>query len=178
MKTVFVSAGHSDSDPGAIGNGYKEATLAVKLRDRIAMSLRNKGISTLQDGNYGVNESLSRALQICAQADIAVEIHFNSAENPSATGVEALAPSSLRKFSQELCAAVSKNTGLKLRGSDGGWKLPNSGQHSQLGFCNAGGVVLEICFISNSSDINTYVYNKEAVAEAIANVLAKNAGWG
>lgn len=173
MKTILVSAGHNDNDPGAVGNGYKESTLAVKMRDRVAKALRGLGFTVLEDGEDGVNEPLNRAIQLCRQSDIAVEIHFNAGQ-PTACGVEALAKLPLRKLSQDLCLAVNKAAGIKLRG-DKGWKLDSSGQHHRLGFCEAGGVILEVCFISSASDMAAYAGKKEQVAEAVANAIAKNA---
>jgi N-acetylmuramoyl-L-alanine amidase len=176
MKTVLISAGHNDADPGAVSGQYKEATLAVKMRDRVAKSLRDRGITTLEDGEDGVNDNLNRAIGLCRQADIAVEIHFNAGP-PAATGIEALSKMPLKKLSQDLCVAIGNVTKIKLRGGDKGWKPDNSGQHHRLGFCEAGGVILEVCFISSASDMRAYVANKEAVAEAVALVLAIHAGW-
>jgi N-acetylmuramoyl-L-alanine amidase len=176
MKTVLISAGHNDQDPGAVSGQYKEATLAVKMRDRVAKSLRERGITTLEDGEDGVNDNLNKAIGLCKQAGIAVEIHFNAGP-AAATGIEALAKAPLKKLSQDLCVAISDVTGIKLRGGDKGWKPDNSGQHHRLGFCEAGGVILEVCFISNPFDMSAYVAHKEAVAEAVADVLALHAGW-
>lgn len=176
MKTVLISAGHNDKDPGAVGNGYKEAILAVKMRDRVAKSLRERGLKVFEDGADGVNEPLNRAIQLCKQVDIAVEIHFNAGP-PTANGVEALAKLPLRRLSQDMCMAIGNVAGLKLRGGDQGYKRDDSGQHHRLGFCDAGGVILEVCFISSASDMAAYVAKKEAVAEAVSLVLAKHAGW-
>lgn len=173
MKTILVSAGHNGNDPGAIGNGYKEATLAVKMRDRVAKALRGLGFTVLEDGEDGVNDPLNKAIQLCRKADIAVEIHFNAGQ-PTANGVEALAKLPLKKLSQDMCRAINKATGIKLRG-DFGYKSDGSGQHHRLGFCEAGGVILEVCFISSATDMAAYVSNKEKVAEAVANAIARNA---
>lgn len=176
MKTVLISAGHSDADPGAVGNGYQEATLAVKLRDRIAASLKRKNVPVLKDGDDGVNEPLNRAIGLCNRVgDLSVEIHFNAGP-PTATGIEALCKPRQKLLAQQLCKAIGNITGIKLRG-EGGYKPDNSGQHHRLGFCEAGGIILEVCFISNANDMKAYVANKEAVAEALAVTLAMMAGW-
>lgn len=167
MKTILISAGHNDEDPGAVGNGYKEAVLAVKMRDRVADILRGRGLTVLEDGADGENERLNSAIALAKKADVAVEIHFNAGP-AAATGIEALAKPKLSKLSAALCGAISKVTGLKVRGPDGGWKSDDSGQHHRLGFCEAGGIVLEVCFISNAGDMKAYVDNKLAVATAVA----------
>lgn len=171
-KIVCVCAGHDFINVGARGCGYKEEVLAVKLRDRIYNALVAASIQTLRDGVEGGNYSLRKAIHIANKADIAIDIHFNASENPAATGIEALAYSSNEKLCQDLCEAIAKVTGITLRG-DKGYKDSHSGHHSKLGFCEAGGIVLEICFISNPSDMKKYVENKLAVAEALAEVLIK-----
>lgn len=175
-KTVLISAGHGGKDPGAVAGTYKEATLAVKMRDRVARSLREKGITVLEDGADGINDPLKKAINLCSQADLSVEIHFNAGPS-AATGIEALSKRENKQLSQHLCAAIHNVLGIVLRGNEGGWKADDSGQHHRLGFCEAGGIVLEVCFVTNSFDMAFYVAKKEAVSEAVAQVLALHAGW-
>ena len=169
MKSVLISAGHSESDPGAVGNGYKEAVLAEKMRDRIFDYLNNRGVTVVRDGTDGINDPLNKAIKLAKTVDLAIEIHFN-AGSPSATGIEALCHINKKVEAQKLCAAVASSLKLKLRG-DRGWKDPSSGQHHRLGFCEAGGIILEVCFISNSQDMNWYVSRKEEVAKYVANTI-------
>lgn len=170
MKTILISAGHSDSDPGAVSGTYKEATLAKLMRDRIYHSLCAMKIPTIRDGDDGVNDPLRKAISLCGKADIAVEIHFNAGAS-TAHGVEALAKPAQKKLAQALCHAIHKSTGITLRG-DYGYRPDDSGQHHRLGFCEAGGIVLETCFITSRDDMAFYASNKVAVAKAVAGVLA------
>lgn len=169
MKSLFVAAGHNANAPGACANGYQEATLALKMRDRIKSYLTIAGIDCVTDGDVGVNLNLTTSIALCKQHDIAVEIHFNAAA-PTAHGVEALCKPHLKVLAQDLCGAVYRTTGIIMRG-DFGWKATDSGQHARLGFCEANGIILEVCFITNKDDIKRYVENKEATALAIAKVL-------
>lgn len=166
---MLISAGHSGTDPGAVGNGYQEATLAVKMRDRILNTLSVLGVKTLSDGQPGENQDLKKAIALCRKADLAIEIHFNAGA-PAAHGVEALSKPNKKVMAQQLCIAINKISGIKLRG-DQGWKADNSGQHHRLGFCEAGGIILEVCFISNFGDISAYVGNKLQIADAIAHAI-------
>lgn len=171
MKSVLISAGHGGSDPGATGNGYIESTLALKLRDRVYKHLVAFRVDVLRDGNEGENNSLRKAISICRIVDIGVELHFNGSTNESATGVEALSKPENMELAQKLCYAVTSSTGLCVRGNDLGWKSDSSGQHHRLGFCEAGGIILEVCFITNKDDMKLYVENKLQVALEIAKVL-------
>ncbi|HYE74868.1 MAG TPA: N-acetylmuramoyl-L-alanine amidase, partial [Blastocatellia bacterium] len=95
----------------------------------------------------------------------------NASSNKDATGIEALAHPSEKKLAQSLCKALALATGLKLRG-ESGYKSASSGQHSRLGFCDAGGVVLEVCFLTNPADFEAYKSAFNGVSEALANALA------
>ena len=171
MPTILISAGHSETDPGAVGNGYKEADLAVDLRDRVAAILRGTwGLNILEDGDDGDNEPLTKAIALAKRSDVAVEFHWNAGV-PAATGIEVLAKPDKKKLSQALATAVHNATGLKLRG-DSGWKSDKSGQHHRLGFCEAGGVIVEVCFLSNPNDLQSYLQNRDKVAENLAQALS------
>jgi N-acetylmuramoyl-L-alanine amidase len=173
MKTVLISAGHSETDPGAVSGIYKESTLALLMRDRVFHMLKAKGVNVLRDGDDGENESLNRAIALCRKADIAVEIHFN-AGSATAHGIEALAKPDKKKIAQDLCKALAVATGIRLRG-DYGYKPDNSGQHHRLGFCEAGGIILEVCFITSRDDMAAYVPRKLMAAQVVADVLYRYA---
>jgi N-acetylmuramoyl-L-alanine amidase len=174
-KLVLVSAGHTNdpkSDRGADGNGFIEGDEAVTLRDHVAAMLRSFGVSVIEDGIDGKNDPLSKALVLARRADIAVEFHWNASHNKEATGIECLAKPKNRVMAQKLASAIAAATGLRLRGGDGGFKRDDSGQHHRLAFCEAGGLILEVCFISNADDMDRYTKNFQAVVANLAQVLA------
>jgi N-acetylmuramoyl-L-alanine amidase len=103
------------------------------------------------------------------EADIAVEFHFNAALGP-ATGIEVLCKPSKKALAQKIAKVMHEITGLPLRG-DAGWKADNSGAHHRLGFCEAGGLIIEVAFISNEGDMKAYENNFRLLAEGIATVL-------
>jgi N-acetylmuramoyl-L-alanine amidase len=173
-KLILVSAGHSTVppvDPGAVGNGFVEAQEALRLRDATAKNLREKGESVIEDGADGVNEPLKKALVLARKADIAVEFHFNAGP-PHAAGIEVLSKPSKKLLAQKIAGAINRATGLTLRG-DKGWKADNSGHHHRLAFCEAGGLIVEVCFISNKSDMLAYKNNFAKIAENLAEVLSE-----
>lgn len=174
-KLILVSAGHSTEpprDPGAVGNGFVEAHEALIVRDRVAKILRGKGFQVIEDGADGISEPLKKALVLARKATVAVEIHFNASDNPKATGTEVLAKTKHRKLAQALARVISAALGIPARGADGGYKPDNSGQHHRLAFCEAGGLIVEICFISNPHEMKSYAANFEKLCQSLADVLA------
>lgn len=179
MKTVLLSAGHSTvppKDSGAVGNGFVEAQEALKVRDAVAAFLRAKrpDLNVIEDGADGVSEPLKKAIALARTANVAVEFHFNAGP-PTATGVECLSKPHLKGLAQKIAQAIAKPTGLTIRG-DGGWKADNSGQHHRLGFCEAGGIIAEVAFISNNVDMARYSQNFPAMCEGIAEAISRDLG--
>jgi len=172
-KGILVSAGHSTvppKDSGAVGNGFVEAQEALKLRDAVAKILADKKVEVVTDGKDGESHPLNKAIILARSARVAVEIHFN-AGGKGATGIEVLAKAHNKPLAQKLAGAIEQATKLKLRG-DKGYKADNSGQHHRLGFCEAGGLIIEVCFISNLDDMTTYQANFPTIALNLANVLS------
>lgn len=174
MKSILISAGHGGTDPGVVVGSHKEADLARRLRNAIAEKLRARGAKVVTDGQALTNLPLKQALQLTRNAQICVEIHFNAAANLNATGTEALSRTPARPLAQSLCQAIGDATGLRLRG-DKGWRPTDSGQHHRLAFCEAGGVILEVCFLTNLSDRQLFFVNESKVVDGLVNALWQEA---
>jgi N-acetylmuramoyl-L-alanine amidase len=176
-KTIFLSAGHGGNDRGAISpdGTYREADLALRLRDAITEQLTSRGLVVINDGRPGENRPLSAAIALARPVDgPKVEIHFNSVLSRKATGTEALAKPDQRILAQRLAYATAEALKLPLRGNQG-FKLDTSGQHKRLGFCDISGVVLEVCFISNPDDMRAFIANEAALVKNIADALERAA---
>ena len=168
---ITITAGHSNSDPGAVNGSDRESEIAQDMRNIVAYYLRAKGISVKTDGDGKGNLPLSEAVKLIKSSSIAVEFHCNAAASKGAKGVEALSKEKDKLISQKLCAAVSSIMGNPLRG-DKGWKAENSGQHSRLAYVSNGGIILELFFISNDDELSVWKQKKWLVGKAVAEVLA------
>ena len=164
-----ITAGHSNTDPGAVANGVKEADLAVWLRDTTVRKLRQLGHSIVTDGAPGQNEPLSKALTLITSADKAIEIHFNAA-TPTAKGVETIALPKDKALAQKLSQAIAEVLMTKVRG-DAGFIDQSKSARGKLGFVSRGGLIIEVCFITNTTETAFYNDRKWLVASAIAGTL-------
>lgn len=165
-KSLFISAGHSDDDPGAAANSVTEADIVLEFRDMVCDELRGK-LSFNRDGHQGHNLPLVEAARLASAHDVAIELHVNAA-TPAATGVETLSRPNAYPLGRALCEAISATLEVPNRGA----KPENSGQHSRLAFVSdGGGVIVELFFLTNQSDLASYQARKRALAAAIANVL-------
>lgn len=168
---IVLTAGHSLTDPGACNGHITEANIAREVRNGVTAILNARGYKVINDGTGSDNQPLSKAAALVKQGKIAIEFHLNAAANKKATGVEALAQTKDKAMCQKLCAAIANVLDIPVRG-DGGWKPENSGQHSRLAYVAAGGIILELFFISNDAELQKYFEHKDQVFEAIADVLS------
>ena len=166
----LISAGHSATDPGACANGYTEAAIALEMRDLVAARLLQMRHTTLMDGDLGENLRLRQALALVSGTDLAVELHCNAAANLHATGVEVIAPPHLKFVAQRIARAIAAETGQRLRG-ELGWIDQSQSHHGRLAFVQAGGLIVEMVFITNLGDLNAFLKAKERVAMAIAGAI-------
>ena len=173
MSVITVTAGHSNKDPGAVNGLFREADIAQEMRNMVALYLRQKDIAVKTDGEGKGNLPLPAAIKLISGSKAAVEFHCNAFSKPTAGGCEALSQPKDRALSQRLCKAVSDVMGIPTRGTDGGWKDEGSGQHSRLGYVRNGGIILELFFISNPTELAVWQDKKWLVAKAVAEVLAE-----
>jgi N-acetylmuramoyl-L-alanine amidase len=165
--SVFISAGHSDADPGAVANGRREADVAVEFRSILVKCLSDLGIEATTDGHGKQNLPLRDAVKLAKGKQIAIEIHCNAAANRAASGVETLSATDDMALGAKLCAAISEELNIRNRGA----KPENAGQHHRLAFVQAGGIILELFFITNPNDLAAYDGRKWPAARALAEVI-------
>ena len=169
---ITITAGHSNTDPGAVNGSDREADIAQDMRNIVASILRaDYGLEVKTDGEGKGNMPLREAVKLIKGSRLAVEFHTNAAANKTATGIEALSTPKSKAACQRICAAVAAASGWKLRG-EGGYKPDNAGQHSRLAYAQAGGIILEPFFISNDADLALWKQTKWRICRAVAEAIA------
>ena len=165
---LYLDAGHvtgaSGYDPGASGNGYTEAELTSELVGKIAKLLEEQGVrvhTSLEDSlNY--TERQAKAQQLGCTTLISV--HFNSADSASAHGTESYisehyAAEGSNYLQEIIHKYLIQGTGL----TDRGMKAQDfSVIHGGLP-----AVLLEVAFVTSSSDMSAYQQRKDLVAQKI-----------
>ncbi len=165
-QSVLLSAGHSNSDPGAVAQGRREADIAVEFRNIVAFYFDRLGVKYATDGKGTENLPLPQAVKLARLHKVAVEFHCNAGPS-SATGVECLSDVSDAALSARICRAISEGLGIRDRGA----KPENAGQHHRLAFVQAGGIIVELFFLTNKGDLKAYEERKWVAARNVAEVL-------
>lgn len=168
-----VTAGHGDKDPGAVALDGKttENALMTELRDMVADILLNKGHEVKTDGARWENWPLVRALKLIPQSDVAIELHMNASTNMAAQGTEVISLPAHKDLAREIARRIAHTLEIPVRGA-GGWIDQSQSARGRLAFVNAGGLIVEVCFISNLKELAKYQDRKLLVAAAIAESLS------
>lgn len=167
---VTVTAGHSNKDPGAVNGKFKEAELVAKFRNAVAHYLTVAGVEIKMDGTGSQNEPLSAAVKLVKGSSVAVEFHMNAAANKSAYGIETIALPKDKELARQLSKAVAEVFNSRLRGDDG-WIDQSQSARGKLGFVSAGGLIVELGFISNEVELAQFNATYWTAAKAVAEVL-------
>lgn len=175
---MFISAGHSNTDPGAVAFGRREADIAVEFRNIVSFYLQRDKIPHELDGFGTTNMPLREVVKRSRLHKLSVEFHCNAAADPPrdkdgkltkprATGVEVLCRPKDNFVADRICRAISGALDIRNRGV----KPENAGQHHRLAFVQAGGMIVELFFISNPSDLASYDAKKWVAARDVAQIL-------
>lgn len=171
-RTILISAGHSNIDPGIVRGQLREADFTLLLRNKISKILVRENFPHILDGEGGVNYPLKEAIKLEKTIDgTRLEIHFNGGLLAVANGTEVLSLPIYKTASQLIAKATSDILKTKLRG-DNGWKdQAKAGPHSRLGFCIMGGIILEVCFLTNAKEMEKLAARIDSLAESLAKTL-------
>lgn len=170
---VTITAGHSNSDPGAVANGFLEAELCAKFRNAVAKYLRDEGLVVKTDGVGVENQPLSQAIKLISKSSTAIEFHMNAASSKQANGIETISLPKNRILAQKLSIAVADVFGSRLRGRNG-WIDQSQSARGKLGFVSNGGLIVELGFISNEHELNQFNQKYWLAAKAVARVIIEH----
>lgn len=162
---ILLVAGHGAGDPGACGSGYQEANLTREVVAALAKAIN----ASVFDTSKNMHKYLSNGGSYdFSKYKYVFEIHFNS-YNKSANGSEILVhvnkgnTSRERRIVDAVAAVGFSNRGIKTRNN-----LGNMNRLHKLGIEYS---LLEVCFIDNASDMNTYKNNFNNIINAIAGAI-------
>ena len=172
MKSIFISAGHSNTDPGAVRGEWSEHRICTWLRDQVTLGLLRKGCVVKGDGWGNINQPLDEVLQLMKDSDVKLEFHLNASDNPDANGTECLSLPRLKKESQSIAQTASRVLGERLRG-EYGWVDQSKSARGRLAFVEGGGIIVEVFFISNERSLKNAIAKRIDLADALTECLYK-----
>lgn len=173
MKILLIS-GHGAGDPGASGNGYKEAEETIRIVKKLETKLdkycdvlhypydRN-AFKDIENGKFAVS---------LKGVDYVFEVHLNSFKDSSANGTEIWVTSMEKTIGVEKKIMSKLEKYFKVRGV----KRTN---FLVIRYCKNKGVssaLIETCFISNKKDMDTYEKNFDGVVQGMCDGIVEGFG--
>ena len=159
---IYITAGHSDTDPGAIANGTTEHTVVKDIAQRLVE--RNSKTTTLVPIGPSLKERIAWINTHTKEDDLLISLHMNSA-NALAHGTEMYYYGGRENDKQEAQRYINifaQKTGLWDRGA----KPDFSTRHKRLGIIRdtrPRAFLIELGFISKSEEL--MMVQKEAEEE-------------
>ena len=162
---ILLIAGHGDGDPGAIGNGYREADLTREVVRRLKPLI--PCTFDIADTSRNWFEWLGTHSYDFTKYDYVLEIHFNSG---GGYGTEIFVTTSEKSTAvesavlNELASAGLRNRGLKRK---------NFRVISRVAAQDVSAALLEVCFIDSASDMTLWMLKSGDLIKAIADGIIK-----
>lgn len=172
---VCIDAGHGGSDCGAEYQGSYEKDQVLAIAKLVQQQLQSSGIEVVMTRSTDVFLGLDERTEICnnASCDLLVSIHRNFyVGDTSVRGFEAWIHSSKPQDAYELADYIMKELsgieGVKDRGIKTGSMTDSEEDYRVNRDSKCTSCLLELGFMSNSTDTELVTVNKEEVAKAIA----------
>ena len=117
QKVICLSAGHSDSDPGAVYGGLVERDIVEEVVANASVILRSHGVGVLNPpSSLNLLQTIAWINNRKGQIDLCCEIHVNSSSKPNqGLGLEGWYyhnSSESEKFARFLVGAISVESGM------------------------------------------------------------------
>lgn len=178
---IMILCGHGKDgnsyDPGAIGCGYREAEETIKYGNLIAKYLRQYAAVDVYEGNMYHYLFESGHTYDFTSYDYVLECHMNAAANASGHGTEIFVTTHEKEITVEQAIMKRLSQYFTLRDNDAvfdGVKRYNWGVINAIKTQDkVSSALLELCFITNQADMNTYKAKLDTICKDIAEGIAE-----
>ncbi len=169
---ILLIAGHGAGDPGAVGNGYKEADLTREVAALVKARLGKYATVDIADTSKNWYEHIIKkgGEFNFRPYNYALEIHFNAGVNDKAgngktTGTEIYVTTAEKGVTvEENIASGIGSLGFRNRGV----KYKNWGLIDYVKRQGVSAALLEVCFIDDKDDMKLYAEKKNEIADSVA----------
>lgn len=179
MKKIFINPGHCpDIDPGAVNKDYGvcEAVVVRDIGQMLYDILNGWGYNVRleQSDNLVGEDEYAYRESICAKAnrwkpDIFISLHCNAAGSREVNGTECWVYSKGNNISTRLAEAFQEKLCKLLFTEDRGVK--ENEEFVVLKYTNMPAMLVELAFITNTSDVLNLLDRQTEVAEVLAEAI-------
>lgn len=175
---IYLSAGHRGGGTGANTRNGREAELTIMFRNKLYRLLlpRLSGAHRIMLDKDTEEESkvIRHINNFCGKKGVAIEFHFDASSNESASGSSVFiadeASVKSRHIAEDLAPLISDIAGVKNRGV----RTEKQTAHKIIGFLRqtkCPSVLIELCFLSNDSDMAKFNSSVDRLAGAMCEYI-------
>ena len=183
-NVICIDAGHGGGDKGTVSGNYKESAICLLIAKSVQQELEHMGAQVVMTRTDDIAISQEQRVKIGndKKADIFVSIHLNSSANETANGAEAWIhsskPNNSLKLSKTILEEIAINTGIHNRDVKYGTLADSKENYYINSRSKSASLILELGFITSSSDMLVINNKTEHIAKAIASGIAKYLNGG
>jgi N-acetylmuramoyl-L-alanine amidase len=168
-KKVFIGVGHGGSDPGAVGNGFRESDLNLAISLACQDELARHGVLTKMSRVKDEKDPLSEEVQECNafDPDLAVEIHNNAGGGDGIEVFHSINGGTGATLAVNIIAEVKK-IGQNSRGAKTRKNSSGGDYYGWIKNTKAPAVIVECAFVDNKKDIQIIDTHAEQIAMGVA----------
>lgn len=153
-KKVFIGVGHGGTDPGAVGNGFKEADLNLAIALACMNELVRHGVEVCMSRTKDENDPASEEVKECNafNPDLAIDIHNNAGGGDGGETYHTIGYGKGKVLAENILTEMKK-VGQNSRGAK--TRLNSSGKdyYTFIRSTYAPAVIVECAFVDNKTDI-------------------------
>jgi hypothetical protein len=177
FKSIAISSGHGLHVRGASSDMLDEVDEARRTVDALVEELKTRGVEVVSfhdDVSASQNENLDRIVgwHNDQTRELDISVHFNAYEQcDKPMGTEVLYVTQAQ-LADQMSAVISDAGGFIDRGPK---------KNTGLAFLNGTdmpAILLEVCFVDSTTDVDTYDVNFHNIVDAIASLLSGKASGG
>lgn len=173
IKIVYPSAGHNNFDPGAVYNGIKEADKTKELRNLISKHLGTH--KHITDYDCETNRQHQNRIKP-GSGSVLADHHFDASTNPNVSGVGVFVANNANENSKAMGQEVVNGLSEIMQIPNRGVRTESQSGRGRIGILHLGAgiaILVEVCFLSNPSDMAKYELNKEKIAKFLSDTYIK-----
>ena len=175
MIKVCLDPGHGGKDPGAVGHGYKEKDLTLRIAIEAGKILEDYGVEVVYTRTSDVYVELQDRAKIAntAKVDSFTSIHINSATNNIANGVETFNYTNSQSGKPLSTSIQDSLVNSKVFQNNRGVKEAN---FAVLRLTNMPACLVELGFITNKDDVDILSSKWKLLAMLVAHGVLRHHG--
>lgn len=178
--TVCIDAAHGGSSTGGASGNYTEKAITLSVALKVKEYLEESGVNVVMTRTSDKDVTNEQRVKTCndSKASVMVSIHMNSADKTvTAKGAECWVhtkkPADSQKLAEDILKQLKSEAGFNDRGVKYGTVADNKENYYINSHSSCASMVLQLGFITDSTDVKLVTDKLDTTATAIADGIVE-----